>query len=125
MTTNQSQRDLTAFMMLMQQRAIARAKQIPTTPDVQRRAHLIAEQGRERLAHMRREDRARRPSNIVSGAIRAAILAMTPTAVLARLSELGRIYPEMHFAHRDFTHLSDEDLRSALEDAESLIEGVV
>jgi len=125
MTTKQSQRDLNAFMALMSERALARATDMPTTPDIQRRAHAITERGRDRLAQMRRDERARRPSNIVSGAIRAVILAMSPAAVLARLSELARVHPEMHFAHRDFTHLSDEDLRSALEDAESLIERVV
>lgn len=29
---------------------------------------------------------------------------------------------EMQLAHRDYEHMSDEDMRSALEDVESLIE---
>jgi hypothetical protein len=58
----------------------------------------------------------------VSGAIRDAIKAMSPAQVLARLGELRGLHPQMQFAHRNFEHLSDEDLRSALEDVESLIE---
>jgi hypothetical protein len=47
---------------------------------------------------------------------------MSPARVMARLDELCAQHPDMQFAHRDYEHLSDDDLRSALEDAESLIE---
>ena len=60
--------------------------------------------------------------NGVARAIRDAIKAMNPARVLARLSELRVMHPEMMLAHRNFEHLSDDDLRSALEDVESLIE---
>jgi hypothetical protein len=98
---------------------------MPTTPEIRQRAHALVEFARDRLATMQREERAKRPSNIVPGGIRDAIRAMSPAQVFARLSEVCGTRPELHFAHRDFSHLSEEDLRSALEDVESLIEGGV
>ncbi len=95
---------------------------MPVTPDLQRRAHVIAEAARDRLAQMRREERAKRPSNIVSGAIRDAIKAMNPAQVAARFAEILRLNPTMQFAHRNLEHMSLDDMRSALEDAESTIE---
>ncbi|HEX4351993.1 MAG TPA: hypothetical protein VHZ95_03745 [Polyangiales bacterium] len=118
----QSEQDLNTYMAIACAVAVEEAKTMPTTPDLQRRAHAIAEAARDRMAQIRREERAKRPSNIVSGAIREAIKAMSPVRVLARLSELRVLHPEMQFAHRNFEHLSDDDLRSALEDVESLIE---
>lgn len=119
---NQSEQDLNTYMAIACAVAVEEAKTMPTTPDLQRRAHGIAEAARDRLAQIRREERAKRPSNIVSGAIRDAIKAMNPARVLARLSELRVMHPEMMLAHRNFEHLSEDDLRSALEDFESLIE---
>ena len=118
----QNQRDLRAFMAIAQASAVEEAKMMPTTPDIKRRAHALAEMARDRLASMAREERARRPSNVVSGAVRAAIQAMSPTQVVARLRELRAQHPDMAFAHLDYGQMSDVDLRSALEDAESLIE---
>ena len=40
----------------------------------------------------------------------------------AYLTELRDVHPTMQFACRDYDHMADEDLRSALEDAMSLIE---
>lgn len=117
-----SEQDLETYMAIARAVAVEDAKTMPTTPELQRRAHAIAEGARDRLAAIRREERARRPSNVVSGAIRDAIKAMSPAQVLARLGELRGLHPQMQFAHRNFDHLSDEDLRSALEDVESLIE---
>ena len=122
MTMTQSQRDLRTFMALAQEAAIADAKLMPTTPDIKRRAHALAEFARDRIAEMRREERAKRPSNVVSGAIRAVIQAMSPARVLAHLAELRDAHPEMAFACRDYEQMTDEDLRSALEDAMSLVE---
>ncbi len=118
----QSEQDLDTYMAIACAVAVEDAKTMPTTPDLQRRAHAIAEGARDRLAQMRREERAKRPSNIVSGAIRATFQALSPTQVLARLTELRGQHPDMAFAHLDYEQMTDEDLRSALEDAESLIE---
>jgi hypothetical protein len=83
--------------------------------------HLVPSEA-DRLAHMQREERAKRPSNVVSGAIRDAIRAMSLPQLVARLNELKRAHPEMQFAHRDYEQLTEDDLRRALEDAESLLE---
>lgn len=122
MTMTQSQRDLRTFMALAQEAAIADAKLMPTTPDIKRRAHALAEFARDRIAEMRREERAKRPSNVVSGAIRAAIQAMSLDRVRAYLTELRDGHPTMAFACRDYEQMTDDDLRSALEDALSLVE---
>lgn len=118
----EGQRDLKAFMAIAQASAVEEAKLMPTTPDIKKRAHALAEMARDRLASMAREERAKRPSNVVSGAIRAAIQAMSPAQVIARLSELRVLHPAMSFAHLDYEDMTEEDLRSALEDAESLVE---
>ena len=47
---------------------------------------------------------------------------MSPAQMIARLNEMHVLHPTMKFAHRDYEHMAEEDLRSALEDAESLIE---
>ena len=120
-----SERDLRTFMAIAQDVAIAKAKMMPTTPDIQRRAAALVEFGREKIAEMRREELARRPSNIVSGTIREAIRKLTRSEVIARLSEIWTQHPEMQFAHRHCETMTDDDLRSALEDAESLIERTV
>lgn len=118
----QEQRDLRAFMAIAEEQAMAEARLTPSTPDIKRRAHALAEFARNRLAQMQREERAKRPSNVVSGAIRATIRAMNPAQLIARLDELRILHPTMQFAHRDYEHMAEDDLRSALEDAESLIE---
>ena len=110
------------FMAIAQEAAIADAKLMPTTPDIKRRAHALAELARDRIAELRRQERAKRPSNVVSGGIRASIVAMSPAHVMARLMAMCGEHPTMQLAHRDYEHMSDEDLRSALEDVESLIE---
>lgn len=121
---NDSQRDLRTFMAIAQEQAIAEAEHMPTTPDIRRRAHAIAELARDRAAQLRRDARAKRPSNVVSGAIRATIQAMSDAQVLARMNELLALHPDTHFAHRDYERMTEDDRRSALEDMESLVERV-
>lgn len=122
MTMIENDHDLETFMAIAKEQAIADAKLMPTTPEIRQRAAALVEFARDKLATMQREERAKRPSNVVPGGIRDAIRAMSPAQVFARLTELCGIHPELHFAHRDFSHLSEDDLRSALEDAESLAE---
>jgi hypothetical protein len=109
-------------MAIAQEAAIADEKLKPTTPDIKRRAHALAEFARDGIAQQRRDERAKRPSNIVSGAIRAAIQAMAIPQVIEMLLARRVEYPTMQSAFRDFEGMSDDDLRSALEDVESLIE---
>ncbi|MBV8757179.1 MAG: hypothetical protein JO257_07895 [Deltaproteobacteria bacterium] len=119
---SKNERDLEAFMQIAQDVAIAKAKTMPTTPDIQRRAAALVRFGHERIAEMRRADLAKRPSNVVSGAIRDAIRKLTRSEVIERLSALWIQHPEMQFAHRECEEMTDDDLRSALEDAEALLE---
>jgi hypothetical protein len=118
----QSEQDLDTYMAIARAVAVEEAKLTPTTPDLARRAHAIAENTRDRLAAMRRAERAKRPSNIVSGVIRDAIRSMSDSDVLRELKQLCRLHPEMQFAHRNYEDMSTDDLRSALEDVMSLHE---
>jgi hypothetical protein len=105
--------------------AIAKAKLMPTTPDIQRRAAALVAFGHEKIAEMRREELDRQPSNVVSGTIREAIRKLTRSEAIARLSALWSEYPALQFAHRECDEMTDGDLRSMLEDVMSLIERVV
>lgn len=120
--TNDTERDLKTFMAVAQAVAIEEAKHMPTTPEIERDALALAAFTREHLAAMRREELAQRPSNIVSGAIRPSILAMARDKVIARLRDLFVRHPQLQFCYRDFEQATDEDLRSALEDALSIVD---
>ncbi len=54
--------------------------------------------------------------------IRPSILAMARDAMAARFDQLFAAHPSAVIAHRDLTALTDDDLRTALEDAETLVE---
>lgn len=54
--------------------------------------------------------------------VRPSILAMVREALERRFADLLTTHPDAVFAHRDLTEMSDDDLRTALEDAEALIE---
>lgn len=110
-------RDLATFMAVAQAVGIEEAKRTPTTTDDKREALDLVAFTREHLAAIRRDELAKRPSNVVSGAIRPSILAMTRDRVVARLRELFALYPDLQFCHREFDRETDDDLRSALEDA--------
>lgn len=111
-------------MAVAQDVAIAKAKLMPTTPDIQRRAAALVAFGHERIAQMRREELARRPTNIVSGTIREAIRKLSRSETMTWLSQLWTRHPELQFAHRECDEMTDDDLRSALEDAVSITERV-
>lgn len=115
-------RDLNTFMAVAHEVALAEAYETKSTVDVRRHARALATFAQDRLAAMRRAERAHRPAKIVSGDVRPSILAMARDAVFARLRELWTLHPELQLAHRDCVGMSDDDLRSALEDAESTIE---
>lgn len=73
------------------------------------RARVLDKQRADRAA-----ERARR--------VRPSILVMTRDAMVQRLRELFAARPVAVFAFRDLTAMSDDDLRAALEDAETLNE---
>jgi hypothetical protein len=116
-----TERDLKTFMAIAESVAIAKAKTMPTTPDIRRRAAALVRFGHEHIAKMRREDLASRPSNVLAATIRESIAKLSRSEVIAKLSALWTAHPQMQFAHRECEEMTDDDLRSALEDAESLI----
>ena len=54
--------------------------------------------------------------------VRPSIFAMARDAMEARFNALFAAHPDAVIAHRDLTALTDDDLRTALEDAETLVE---
>jgi hypothetical protein len=54
--------------------------------------------------------------------VRPSIFAMARDAMEARFNALFAAHPDAVIAHRDLTTLTDDDLRTALEDAETLVE---
>src|SRR5262249_19701182 len=54
--------------------------------------------------------------------VRASIAAMDRPSLLLRLADVLTLHPGAVFAHRDLSSLSDDDLKTALEDAETMIE---
>jgi hypothetical protein len=114
--------DLEAFMAIARAVAVEQAKSMPTTPELLRRADAIVEAARGRLAAMRRDELARRPSNVVTSGIRDWIRAMAEPELIAFLTRAKLDHPELQFAFRRYETMSVEDLRSAVEDVVSLQE---
>lgn len=81
-------------------------------------ARGIVDTMRMRVLEKQRADRA---TSRVSR-IRPSILAMTRDAMMGRLAELLAARPLAVFAFHDLTVLSDDDLRTVLEDVEALAE---
>ena len=72
------------------------------------------------LAHARLQEMERADAKATK--VRPAIRAMERPSMLQRLSQIFAIQPRSVLAFRNFERLSDDDLRSALEDAESMLE---
>lgn len=119
---NRYERDLSTFMSIAHEVAVAEARDMPTTPTIRRRARALADFAQDRLAAIRRAERAGEPAQIRKGEIRPSILAMARDAILKRLAVLRAAHPQMQFAHRECVGMSDDDLRSLLEDAETTLE---
>ncbi len=92
--------------------------------DERRDADAIMAFTQARLAELRRaefrRDAAR--AQVAAAKVRPSILAMTRAAIVARLEMLGATAPGAIFAHRGFDEVAEDDLRTALEDAEALAE---
>jgi hypothetical protein len=86
------------------------------TPEQRAQSHAIYEAGLARISvAARRQQRAR---------VRPSILAMVRDTVMQRLDALFTSHPTMVLAYRDLTTLSDDDLRSVLEDVERQVESM-
>lgn len=95
--------------------AAERRELTPAQRDISRRMH--------ELAHTRLQEIERADEKATK--VRAAIRAMERPSMLQRLSEIFSVRPDSVLAFRNFERLSDDDLRSALEDAESMLERMV
>ena len=87
------------------------------TPEQRELSRDLLAYARDQLAACEQVDRRHK--------VRASICEMDRPSLLARLGEILLGQPRVVFAHRDFARMSEDDLRSALEDAESMREGSV
>ena len=118
-------KDVRILDAVFHEAALIEADEGPVTPELRRDVDAIMAYTRQRLAAMRRAEMRhvieQRPV-LEAAPARPSILAMTRDAILARLATLCTVHRGAVFAHRDFAEMTDEDLRTALEDAESLAE---
>lgn len=91
---------------------------IGLTDEEHAEAHRFAANFRESIRAKRRAERAVQ----MKERVRPSLVAMARDAMERWLSELFATYPNGVLAHRDLTELSDDDLRTALEDALTLVE---
>ncbi|MEJ7598478.1 MAG: hypothetical protein WKG01_11260 [Kofleriaceae bacterium] len=108
--------NLRTYEALTHEAAMDAAERRELTPEQRAGSRRLLAYAHAQLAELERAD-ARRVR-----CVRPAIQAMQRPSLLERLAEIFRAQPRVVFAHRDFERLSDDDLRSALEDAESMIE---
>lgn len=88
------------------------------TPEQRAQSHAIYEAGLARLnAETQRKQHAR-------ARVRPSILKMVRDAVEKRLDVLLGSHPSLVLAYRDLSVLSDDDLRSLLEDVERQVESM-
>lgn len=80
--------------------------------------HRIADNMQERIAAKLRADREAQ----MKTRVRPSIFALAREAVERWISTIAAANPDMVLAHRDLTEMSDDDLRTALEDALTLLE---
>lgn len=116
------ERRLRSFEALQIALATEDAKHMQTTPEMERQVDRLYAAGRRRMAQLRYAENVLWPLKVVSGDIRPEIQTMPRPQVIAQLAELRAKHPELQYAHRDCETLSDQDLRSMLEDATKLTE---
>ena len=111
------------FEAIAHESAMDTAARRELTPAQRRESRRLLAYTHERLAELRHSQAEReKTSGALATTIRPSILAMARDAIVNRLGELLAAHPRAVFAHRDFTSMSDDDLRSALEDAEFMTE---
>lgn len=76
----------------------------------------------DRLAAMRRAELEQLgPVHVERRAIRSDLLTLTRDALIAWLMKLEAKFPALGFAHRNLTDVTDDDLRTMIEDAETVM----
>jgi len=93
-------------------------KGIGLTPEERAEAYRFADEFRASIRAKRRAERAVQ----MKERVRPSIFTLARDAVERWIRELVETHPDMVLAHRDLTEMSDDDLRTALEDALTLIE---
>ncbi len=86
------------------------------------RAAALVAFGHEKIAELRRAELAKRPTNVVTGTIREWVRKLIRSELISELTTVRTDHPELQVAYRECDQMTDDDLRSALEDALSLIE---
>ena len=117
MTSND--KDVKAFEAVAHEVAVTASENVKMTPELRREARVLVDFAQDQIAAMRRAERKHQV--VTSGSVRSSILVMARDAILARLGEICAAHPQVVLAHRNFETMSDDDLRSALEDAEATI----
>ena len=112
--TTTTKHNLRIYEAIAHEDAMAAADRRELTPAERASSKRIYDTMRAQIARVERADRRSR--------VRPSIVAMARDAILVRLGALFESHPGAVFAHRDLTTMSDHDLRTALEDAESLAE---
>ena len=70
----------------------------------------------DRLAAMRRAELAQIEPIVERRAVRPELMAMARDALVAEYARLKAAYPALAFAHRKLEAITDDDLRSMIED---------
>ena len=119
MTNDQKQKNLRIYDAIAYEDALDASDRRDLTTAERDDAHRFIDGMRARVLD---EQGARRLDTSAGNRIRPSILALARDAVERWLGEVFASHPGAVFAHRDFTSMSDHDLRTALEDALTLIE---
>ena len=117
-------RDARTFVALQFEFAAREADMGQSSAELKRRMAALGASIRRREAQRRYAENALWPVKVLSGDIRPEVQAMSRSEVIARLREIQARYPHMQYAHRDCETMTDDDMRSALEDALTLTEDI-
>jgi hypothetical protein len=114
---NNKERKLRAFEAVAIAVSGERAKNMPTTPEIEAASERLYAAGRRMMAQVRYKEFAAREVKYASAEIRPEVMSMCGAEVRAELAKLRANYPALQHAHREGDDLSDHDLRTMLEDA--------
>lgn len=119
MTNDQKQKNLRIYDAIAYEDALDASERRDLTPAERDDTHRFIDGMRARVLD---EQRVRRVQTATTTRIRPSILMLARDAVERWLGEVFAAHPGAVFAHRDLTTMSDHDLRTALEDALTLVE---
>lgn len=114
-------RDARTFVALQFDLAAHETEMIEPSANMKRRMAALGASIRRREAQRRYAENALWPVKVLSGDIRPEIQGMSRAEVIAQLNQLRAQHPRLQYAHRDCEAMTDDDLRSALEDALTLL----